>query len=137
MGLVSLGWLNAVEAAEQAARPETLVSTQSMLQMLLGLVVVVIIIFGLSVLIKRFSLVPGSSNGIIRVVGSLALNSKDRLLLVQVGEEQILVSASPGRVGKIHDLKTPVDADILVSMQRAQGKSFNSLLNQVLQKPRQ
>ena len=33
----------------------------------------------------------------IRIVGGLALSNKDRLLLIQVGDEQLLISASPGR----------------------------------------
>ena len=107
-----------------------------MIQMLVALVAVVAIIIGLSFLVKRFSLVPGASSGIIKIVGSLALNNKDRLLLVQVGDEQILISASPGRVGMVHELKTPVEPGGIGAPQRTDSKSFNSLFNQVLQRSR-
>lgn|GEM_PF-1642681 len=130
--------VNRVFAAEQQeppVRPDTLVSPESMVQMIVALIVVVLIIFGLSVLIKRFSLVPGSSSGMIKILGGLPLNNKDRLLLVQVGDEQILISASPGRIAKVHDLRDPVDPDKFRVTGKPDGKSFNSLLNQVLNKP--
>jgi flagellar protein FliO/FliZ len=73
----------------------------------------------------------------IRIVSSLALNSKDRLLLVQIGEEQILISASPGRIGKVHELQAPVDPASFDSLQKTRGRSFNSLFTQVLQGSRQ
>ncbi|MCB1671984.1 MAG: flagellar biosynthetic protein FliO [Gammaproteobacteria bacterium] len=128
--------LQAAEANGQPVRPDALVGAESMVQMLVALVVVVAIIVGLSLLVRRLSLVPGTSGGVIRIVGSLALNSKDRLLLVQVGEEQILISASPGRIGKVHDLRSPVDPGHTGPAAKNPTGSFNSLLGQMLQKQR-
>ena len=124
----------AAEQQEPQMRPEALVSPESMMQMFVALIVVVLIIFGLSVLIKRFSLMPGSSSGMIKILGGLPLNSKDRLLLVQVGDEQILISASPGRIGKVHDLRVPLDPEKFRVTTKSESKSFNSLLNQVMNK---
>ncbi|MCF5179307.1 flagellar assembly protein FliO, partial [Pseudomonas sp. PA-6-1D] len=39
-----------------------------------------------------------------------ALGPRDRLVLVQVGEEQILLGITPGRITPLHVLKTPVEA---------------------------
>lgn len=128
------GQLVAAEAQEPPVRPDSLVSPESMVQMFLGLIVVILIIFGLSILVKRFSLLPGSSSGMIKVLGGLPLNNKDRLLLIQVGEEQILLSASPGRIDKVHKLTTPLDPDQFRVSTKPEGKSFNSLLDQVLKK---
>ena len=83
---------------------------------------------------KRFSLLPGSSSGMIKILGGLPLNNKDRLLLSQVGDEQILVSASPGRIGKVHELRDPLDPEQFRASTRSEGKSFNNLLEQVLSK---
>ena len=125
---------NGAEQQSQSPRPDALVGADSMLQMFLALIVVVLVIVGLSILIKRFSLVPGSSSGMIKILGGLPLNSKDRLLLVQVGDEQILISASPGRIGKIHDLQTPLDPEKFGITTKPDRNSFNNLLNQVLNK---
>ncbi len=42
------------------------------------------------------------------MIGSRALGPRDRLVLVQVGEEQILLGLTPGRITPLHVLKTPV-----------------------------
>ena len=122
----------AAEQQEPPMRPEALVSPESMVQMLLALTVVVLIIVGLAIFIKRFSLAPGSSSGTIKILGGLPLNSKDRLLLIQVGDEQILISASPGRIGKVHDLRAPLDPEQIRVATKSDGNSFNNLLNQML-----
>lgn len=129
-----VGTVIAAEQQESPVRPDALVAPESMVQMLLALVVVVLVIVGLSFLVKRLSLVPGSSSGMIKILGGLPLNNKDRLLLVQVGDEQILISASPGRIDKVHDLRSPLDPEKFRVTSKGDGKSFNSLLNQVMNK---
>ncbi|MBT8146005.1 MAG: flagellar biosynthetic protein FliO [Gammaproteobacteria bacterium] len=128
------GTVIAAELQEPPVRPEALVAPESMVQMLLALIVVVLVIVGLSFLVKRLRLVPGASSGMIKILGGLPLNNKDRLLLVQVGDEQILISASPGRIDKVHELSTPLDPEKFRVASKADGKSFNSLLNQVMNK---
>ncbi|MFB4393995.1 flagellar biosynthetic protein FliO, partial [Pseudomonas sp. LS_1] len=41
-------------------------------------------------------------------VGSRAIGPRDRLLLVQVGKEQILIGHSPGSIEALHVLAEPV-----------------------------
>lgn len=103
----------------------------SLLQVLTGLISVILIIFLLSLLLKKFNIVPGGSSGIIKVVSGLALNSKDRLMLVQVGEEQILLSVTPGNISKLHKLETPVVLDDL-PQNKSGNKNFSSLLKTAL-----
>jgi len=43
------------------------------------------------------------------MIGSRALGPRDRLVLVQVGEEQILLGITPGRITPLHVLKSPVE----------------------------
>ena len=51
----------------------------------------------------------GPGNGqVIEVIGSRALGTRDRLVLVQVGEEQILLGITPGRITPLHVLKEPL-----------------------------
>lgn len=128
------GQLLAAEQQEPPGRPDALVSPESMIQMFIALLVVVALIVGLSIVVRRLSLIPGASSGVVRIVGGLALNNKDRLLLIQVGDEQILISASPGRIGKIHDLHEPIDPTRYGQSAGPDGKSFNNLLSQMLNK---
>jgi flagellar protein FliO/FliZ len=73
-----------------------------------GLLLVVFIIFGLAWLMKRLNLSQHSQNGLLRIIAGLPLGTRDRIVLLQVGEEQILLGLSPGRIQKLHTLSNPL-----------------------------
>ena len=50
---------------------------------------------------------PGKGQ-VIELIGSRALGPRDRLVLVQVGNEQILLGLTPGTISALHVLKEPV-----------------------------
>ncbi|MDY0207189.1 MAG: flagellar biosynthetic protein FliO [Pseudomonas sp.] len=82
-----------------------------LLQLLLGLMLVIGLIFLLAWLVRRIqqSLPVKSSNQVISLLASQALGPRDRLLLVQVGKEQILLGLTPGTITPLHVLQEPVD----------------------------
>ena len=75
-----------------------------------GLILVVLVIFVLAWLVKKFNLNQQSANGLIRIIAGLSIGTRDRILLLQVGEEQILVGLTPGRIEKLHTLAQPLEA---------------------------
>ena len=44
----------------------------------------------------------------MKVIGAISLGSRDRVVLLQVGEKQILVGASPGNINLIQAFDEPV-----------------------------
>jgi flagellar protein FliO/FliZ len=121
--------------ATPAASPVSILDTGSLVQMLLALGVVIVLIVGLSFAIRKFNMFTAGSSAHIRIVGGLALSNKDRLLLVQVGNEQLLISASPGRVSMVHEMREPIDADAATT-RSANNPNFASLLQAVTQRGR-
>ncbi|WP_252273107.1 flagellar biosynthetic protein FliO [Pseudomonas subflava] len=79
-----------------------------LVQLMLGLLLVVGLIFALAWLLRRVQQIGPRSNQAIKLVASQALGPRDRLLLVQVGGEQILLGLSAGRITPLHVLKEPV-----------------------------
>ena len=78
-------------------------------QMLLGLGLVVGLIFLLAWLLRRVQQHSGMrGNGLIRLLASQAIGPRERLLLVQVGNEQVLLGLTPGQISPLHVLKEPV-----------------------------
>ena len=73
-----------------------------------GLLLVVVVIFGLAWLMKRLNLSQHSQNGLLKIIAGLPLGTRDRIVLLQVGEEQILLGLSPGRIQKLHTLSIPL-----------------------------
>ena len=100
----------AAEPVAQAAAAPAVGSVGGQLtQLVLGLLLVVGLIFALAWLMRRLQNAGPGNGQVIEMIGSRALGPRDRLVLVQVGEEQILLGITPGRITPLHVLKTPVD----------------------------
>ena len=79
-----------------------------LVELVVGLLVVVAAIVALAWVMKRFNRFQSSAGGVLKVVDGLALGTRERVVLVQVGEEQVLVGVAPGRVEALHVLAHPV-----------------------------
>ena len=79
-----------------------------LMQLLFGLLLVIGLIFALAWVMRRVQQFGPRSGQAIKLVASQALGPRDRLLLVQVGGEQILLGISAGRITPLHVLKEPV-----------------------------
>lgn len=78
-------------------------------QLVLGLLLVLGLIFFLAWLLRRVQQAgPAGKGQVIELIGSRALGQRDRLVLVQVGNEQILLGLTPGTITALHVLKEPV-----------------------------
>ena len=78
-------------------------------QLVFGLLLVLGLIFFLAWLLRRVQQAgPAGKGQVIELIGSRALGPRDRLMLVQVGNEQILLGLTPGSITALHVLKEPV-----------------------------
>lgn len=100
-------------AATQAARSASGVggaapSPPSLIGAVFALLLVLGLILGMAWVLKRL---PGSgfrpADG-LRVVASLAVGAKERVVVVEVNGEQLLLGVSPGGVRSLHRLPEPL-----------------------------
>lgn len=84
------------------------VGAGSVLQMVAGLALVVILIFGLAWAVRRFGNVNVNARGALRVVGALSMGARERVVLIEAGDKQILLGVAPGRVQTLHVLDEPI-----------------------------
>lgn len=94
----------------------------SVLQLTLSLAAVVAAIFGLGWLLRRLHGLPGSSHRALRVVATLPVGTRERIAIIQAGDQQVLIGLSPGRIQTLHVLERPVT-------EPATGSAFASLLD--------
>ncbi|MEV4779673.1 flagellar biosynthetic protein FliO [Burkholderia sp. LMU1-1-1.1] len=74
----------------------------SLMQTTLALLFVLALLVGGAWFLKRFG--PrnlGGAGGTVKLVGSLSLGTRERILVVEVGEQWIVVGASPGRMNAL------------------------------------
>lgn len=102
----------AAMAAEPAAQAATPMATSNiggqLVQLLLGLLLVVGLIFLLAWVMRRVQQVGPRGGQVIKLISSQALGPRERLLLVQVGGEQVLLGITPGRITTLHVMSEPV-----------------------------
>lgn len=73
-----------------------------------ALVVVIGLILALAWLAKRMPGFGGASNPALRIVGSLALGPRERLVVVAVGDTQLLLGVGAGGTRTLHTLDEPL-----------------------------
>ncbi|AVH39962.1 flagellar biosynthetic protein FliO [Pseudomonas monteilii] len=106
--LVSNACLAAATPAATPATPPGSLGGQ-LAQMVFGLLLVVGLIFFLAWMLRRLQSTAVKGGQVIEIVGSRAIGPRDRLLLVQVGKEQILIGHTPGSIEALHVLAEPVE----------------------------
>ncbi|WP_046854684.1 flagellar biosynthetic protein FliO [Pseudomonas sp. CCOS 191] len=115
--MLALGTLLASEVVIAAAEPVAVTAAApapggfgaQLAQTVFGLLVVVGLIFFLAWLLRRMQGSVQRGAPVIEIVGTRAIGPRDRLLLIQVGKEQILIGHTPGSIEALHVLAEPVD----------------------------
>jgi flagellar protein FliO/FliZ len=85
------------------------ISSSGIIEMLGGLIFVVLLIFALAWLFKRMGSNSFGLGGVIRVLAAMSLGNRDRIALIEVGEKQMLIGISPGRISTLHVFDEPVE----------------------------
>lgn len=128
-----LGFSPVVLADQAAQLGESVVQpSEHFMQIVLSLVLVLLIIFISAWMLRRYGRFPGVADGNLKVLGALSVGQRERILLLQVGKEQVLVGVTSSRISTLHQLKESVE---VTSAQPVTG-SFASRLQEALsQKP--
>jgi flagellar protein FliO/FliZ len=104
-------------------------------QVTLGLFVVLLIIAAAAWFTRRFGHFQATAGGTLRIVGGLHLGARERLVVVQVGDQQLLLGVAPGRVSTLHVLGSPLDqGDPNLHQGKSLPGSFREKLNAVLKR---
>jgi len=78
------------------------------IQMFFGLFIVVGLIVGMAWFMRRMSNMGGMSAGDLKVLGGISVGQRERVVLVQAGETQLLVGVAPGAIRTLHVLDEPI-----------------------------
>jgi flagellar protein FliO/FliZ len=97
-------------AAPQAAEPIAAPGAGSLVQVTLSLLLVLAAVFAAAWVMRRLRGFGRFAPGAIEIVADVALGTKERAVLIQVGKQQVLLGVAPGRVNTLHVLSEPVAA---------------------------
>jgi flagellar protein FliO/FliZ len=127
-------FLNSSSLTVAADTAPTLVSTPGIgggdvLGVGISMFIVVAVIIVLGWLYSRSRIVGGGGSGVINVVASRALGHKERLLVVEVAGQQLLVGMTATAVQTLHVFEKPVS----VSEETGKAMGFAGRLHKAVQ----
>lgn len=111
-----------------------------------ALIAVLALVFLISWFFKRMMMKQSGSHSVARIVGGVSLGTRERLMVVEVGTQWIVVGVTPGRVTALASLEAsscnsadahlPADAAVLndVTTDPADRSIFKNLIKSALRK---
>lgn len=103
---LTLAW--PVAAADAPPAP---LGAGSLLQVLLGLGVVLALLMAGAFVMRRLGRIPGLSNQAIKTVAAASVGTRERVVLLEVSGQWILVGVAPGQVRSLATLPKGEIAD--------------------------
>lgn len=120
-------------AAEQSETARTLsespLSAMNLVQTFLGLLLVLVCIVLVAWLLKRSNSFHTAASGKLKVIAGIPLGTRERAVLVQIGDEQLLLGVTPQQINTLHKLEKPLD----VNNQKTMTSDFAGKLRQIMQ----
>lgn len=100
-----------------------------LLSMVLSLIMVLVLIVALAFFVKKLN--PNLANSEeFKVVRSLPLSTKERLMVVEIDNCQHLLGVTPHSINYLHKLETPLKEKELPELAKRFGKLLNPQTNQ-------
>lgn len=123
-----------VHAADEAATASPAsaadpMAVSNLWQLTFGMIVVLSVMLGLAWILKRTGKFQAAAGGSLKILGGLSMGSRERVVLLQVGETQLLIGVAPGRVQALHVLDQPLE-----SHDHHDGKGFAEQLGRMMGK---
>ena len=81
-------------------------------QTLIGLLVIIVLIFAVVWLLKRTGAAGLHNTNAMRIKACLPLSAKEKLFLVEVGTQQLVIGVAPGCINNLYTLAHPIDQSI-------------------------
>ncbi|WP_188419138.1 flagellar biosynthetic protein FliO [Oxalicibacterium solurbis] len=125
--------------AHAAAKPLPAASAPSsaggLLQVLLGLIVVLGLMAALAWVLRRFNGLKGMGNADIRVISGVSVGNRERVVVVEVADQWIVVGVAPGRVNALATMqKQERQQPATMTPDAPPAKNFSNWLAQTLDK---
>lgn len=98
-------------AAESTLLTQTVEPADYLGKIMLSLVFILMIIFVLAWLLKRFGSFSGMPNVNMKILGALSVGQKERVVLLQVGKEQLVIGVTPAEITLLHQMQEPIEVE--------------------------
>jgi flagellar protein FliO/FliZ len=119
------------KSAAPAATPATTSNVGSaghLVNTVIGLALIIALIFGLSFFVKRFGAGGFTNNNQLKILSSMPLGTRERIVLIDAAGQQILLGITPTNINALHVFPEPVVVSNDNTAQSDFGKTLMTLL---------
>lgn len=120
-------------AASTAATASTATTSTAgnLMQVTMGLLVVLGLMAAAAWVLRRFNTAKGNNAAHIKIIGGVSVGNRERVMVVEIGDQWIVVGVAPGRVNA---LATMAKQETTIVTDAAPSKNFSSWLAQTIEK---
>lgn len=94
-----------LHAVEQTSQISQTLSAGYFLKLGLALLLVLAMFMAFAWVMRKFNGYQTTAKGELQVVTGLNLGTREKLVVVQVGDEQLLLGVTPGKISRLHQLE--------------------------------
>lgn len=134
VALFSVSVTHAQTAAVSTAATTSTSTTSTagnLMQVTLGLLVVLALMAAAAWVLRRFNTAKGNNAAQIKIIGGVSVGNRERVMVVEVADQWIVVGVAPGRVNA---LATMAKQETTIVTDAAPSKNFSSWLAQTIEK---
>jgi flagellar protein FliO/FliZ len=125
----------AAETPRQAfTPPAATVTSGSILQVILSLLLVLAAVVLVAWILKRINLPQQGAGSVLKVVSGIAVGQRERVVLVEVNDTWLVVGVAPGQVNALHTMPKGALPAITSHVASGDHNKFHSWLKQVMEK---
>ncbi|MEE9494475.1 MAG: flagellar biosynthetic protein FliO [Gammaproteobacteria bacterium] len=110
------------------------IASNNLVQITLGMLVVLGLIIGLAWLAKHSGKFQNAAGGHLKILGGLSVGNHERIVLMQVGESQLLVGVTANSVNTLHVLEHPITT---TENSQSESETFSGHIASYLNKGKQ
>ncbi|MDH5480151.1 MAG: flagellar biosynthetic protein FliO [Nitrosomonas sp.] len=114
--------------------PPSVITTEGMVQMVIGLLLVLATIGLVAWLLKRFAILPSTTSGMMKVVATIGVGQRERVVIVEIGEIWLVLGVAQGHVNTLHSMEKAPTNKAEDTLKNFTAEKFSEQLNQSLNK---
>ena len=120
-----------LQAATSSAQITPL-STGSVFSVLFGLLVVLALLLGTAWLVRRLQRMQGASPSILQPIAQQQLGLKERVMLLRIDQENILIALSSSGIRTLHTWHGPAPAGVIIPSAVSETPPFVDYLKRLM-----
>ena len=131
--LFSLSVLSNETVAVELQKAPSVMGFGNIVQIIAGLFVVLMMIMGAAWMMKRYGGLGGVSNADLKIVAGISVGQREKIVVVQAGDTQVLVGIAPGNIQTLHVLENNINTGDRTNVKGSSVDGINGFMKHLKQ----